>query len=226
MKPVLQHPTEDDELSQSNGLGRVLALSDGVFAIAITLLVFNLTIRPGLSSSGISKTLRHLAPQFQSAAISFIVIGLLWIGHHRMFSYIKRVDRVLLQLNLLSLAPVIFMPFAAQLLSEYGDHSEGSVVYASTITIASLLFLLLWWYAVRIGRLTTQTLDRRTVVRCAFRQFVTFIVFGLSIPIALVSPTGAHLVWLALLIVVLLAPDSLLSGSQRMWIRQRGQRVA
>jgi uncharacterized membrane protein len=212
---------EDDEGgTDSRGLGRVLALSDGVFAIAITLLVFNLTSRPSLYSAGFSKTMRELGPQFQGAAISFVVIGMLWLGHHRTFSYIRRVDRCLLQLNLLSLAPIVFMPFAAQLLAEYGNQAaEGTMLYAATVAAASLCYLAVWGYAVRNRHLTAKTLSDSAIQRCVLRPFVTFVVFGLSIPISIISPTSAHVVWLAVLIFLLFVGDPNRSSSKGEGVR-------
>ena len=217
---------EDDERAESNGLGRVLALSDGIFAIALTLLVFNLTTRRGSSLPGFSKTLHELASEFQAAAISFVVIGLLWLGHHRLFSHIERVDRVLLQLNLLSLAPVVFMPFAAQLLSEYGSEGQGSIFYATTAAIASLLYLVMWWYAVSNRRLTSRTLGRSAIRRLAVRPLITFMVFGLSIPIALVSASSAHCIWFGLLILLLVVHDRPRSSGSRRPISARHQSAA
>jgi len=211
---------EDDEGTDSIGLGRVLALSDGVFAIAITLLVFNLTNRPSLYAAGFSKTMRELGPEFQGAAISFVVIGMLWLGHHRMFSYIRRADRSLLQLNLLSLAPIVFMPFAAQLLAEYGNQAaEGTVVYAGTVAAASLFYLAVWAYAVRDRRLTAKTLSNSAIQRCALRPFVTFVVFGLSIPISFLSPTSAHVLWLVVLDFLLFVGDRNRSSSKDEGVR-------
>lgn len=205
---------EDDE-RVSNGLGRLLAFSDGVFAIAITLLAFNLTTRAGSPLPDFSTRLRDLSSEFQAAAISFIVIGLLWLGHHRLFCHIRRLDSVLLQLNLLSLAPVVFMPFAAQILSDYGNQAQGAIFYGSTAAIASLLYLLMWWYAVSNRRLTSRTLARSAITRLAVRPFATFVVFGLSIPLALVSAVSDHFIWFGLLILLLVVRDSPHSSKQR-----------
>jgi uncharacterized membrane protein len=199
---TLRRQAEDDEIG--SGLGRLLAFSDGVFAVAITLLVLNLSVRSGLSESALNHALNKLLPQIFSAATSFVVVGLFWLAHHRVFLQIKRWDRALLRLNLLSLAPIVFIPFATQLLGEYGHFQSSVIIYASTVAVAGLLFTVLWLYAATGDRLVSSAVTRRRVVAHALRSGSLAVVFGASILVALASPRAAENMWLVVVVPLVL----------------------
>jgi uncharacterized membrane protein len=99
--------------SQEREVARIAAFSDGVFAIAITLLALQLEIPFG-DRVDVWAGLRDLWPSFLSFAISFAVIGAYWIAHHRLFSLVERYDRRLLWLNLLALFFIVLMPFTTR----------------------------------------------------------------------------------------------------------------
>jgi uncharacterized membrane protein len=113
---------------------RIIALSDGVFAIFITLLVLKVRV-PDIPAALVAAELPHalvdLLPKFMSHVISFAVLGIYWVGHHTMFMYIKRHDRVLLWLNILFLLFVSSMPFPTGLLGQYGDQQIALVIYCT-----------------------------------------------------------------------------------------------
>src|SRR5918912_128906 len=102
--------SEDDEVGGA-GLGRILALSDGVFAIALTLLVLQFKLPAGYDSQAVGKDLVDLGHYFFAYALSFWVIGRFWYAHHLSFRYIARYDAVLITLNLSLLFFVAFLPF-------------------------------------------------------------------------------------------------------------------
>ena len=91
--------------------GRVLAFSDAIFAIAITLLTINLEVRPGLHGAAFVTALHQLLPALGAYALSFLILGQLWLAHHRIFGVIARVDYVVLRSNLLFLGLIALMPF-------------------------------------------------------------------------------------------------------------------
>ncbi len=139
-----------------------------------------------------------------AAAISFVLVGLFWLAHHRIFVQIRRRDPVLLRLNLLSLAPIVFLPFATQLIGEYGGFRSSVVIYSITVAAAGLLFTLLWVYAAAGHRLISSTVTHRMVVIYAARTGSVAVVFGASILVALASPRAAQYMWLALIAPLLL----------------------
>lgn len=100
--------------------GRIVAFSDGVFSIAITLLVLNLGIDKGLSSGELTTALLNQWDDLLAFALSFAVIGRFWVVHHRFFAEVDAFDGRLLGLNLLYLAAVVLIPFSSEVLGEYG----------------------------------------------------------------------------------------------------------
>ena len=109
-----------DARDQTKEVARIAAFSDGVYAIAITLLALQLEIPFG-DDVDVWRELGRLWPEFLSLAISFAVIGVYWVAHHRLFSYIERYDGRLIWLNLLTLFFIVIMPFTTSLVGEHGD---------------------------------------------------------------------------------------------------------
>jgi uncharacterized membrane protein len=133
-----------------HGNERLAALSDGIFAITITLLVLEIKV-PELSDHGLvgdlSTALFHLVPKILSHLISFVVLGLYWVAHHNMFAHIKRHDHVLLWLNILLMMCVASIPFPTGLISEYPDHQISVIIYASVLAFTGIVMDTIWWYA-------------------------------------------------------------------------------
>jgi uncharacterized membrane protein len=127
---------------------RVEAFSDGVFAIAMTLLALELRVPHGTSGSNLGHELLELWPSYAAFLTSFITIGIIWLNHHRLFALIGRVDSRLLLCNTLLLLIVTALSFPTSLVAEYLGH-EGerlaAVIYAGTFTLLSLAFNLMWW---------------------------------------------------------------------------------
>lgn len=131
--------------------GRLVAFSDAVFAIAVTLLV--LDIRPPEDFRRLLHGLGLLWPSYLAYSVTFLMIGQIWVNHHVMFDHIRTVDRLLMFLNTLLLMDVAFLPFAASVLSDAfhsGDGERGAVVfYGATIEMAAILFNIIWAHARR-----------------------------------------------------------------------------
>ena len=141
---------------EGEDVSRILALSDGVFAFAMTLLVINLLV-PGTSSlDALAPNLgrngqlaRYLGgewPAFFTYALAFILIGTWWVGHLRLFRVVRRYDRRFLTLNLLFLMLIAVTAFDVGLLASYGDIVVGVTTYAAAQTAAGALLVLLWLY--------------------------------------------------------------------------------
>jgi uncharacterized membrane protein len=142
---------------------RVEALSDGVFAIAMTVLVLGIRVPEGGDAAGLSAQLSALWPKFASYAMSFVMLGVLWIGHHFQFQYIRRTDRPLLWLNILFLLAVTFLPFSTAVLGNYYEARIAIVLYGMTVVVAGACLLAHWAYATRKRHLVSADLDESVV---------------------------------------------------------------
>jgi uncharacterized membrane protein len=138
------HAPEAVEISSN----RLEAFSDGVFAIAITLLMLDIQVPSG---GHLLQSLLHLWPSYCAYVVSFLIIGVVWMNHHTMLFHIRHVDRMLLLLNLLLMMDVAFIPFAAHILAlTIGSGSDGrtaAVFYGAVLTIGGLPFNAIWHYA-------------------------------------------------------------------------------
>ena len=173
---------------------RVLFFSDAVFAIAITLLAFD------LPKSG----LRHVFLGLFSFGISFAVIGLFWLGHHGIFRYIVALDRPLISINLFFLGTIALLPYPTRLLERQNSGSAGIVFYAICVAAAGLGECAIWLYATRRGsRLATEP-AAAIRLRYALRIARVPVVFLASIPVALVTPQNAPFMWLLIFVFGLL----------------------
>jgi len=182
----------------SFGLERLIFFSDAVFAIAITLLALDIrlpTPEGTLSDAALGRELLIIWPKYLSYVISFLVIGLFWIGHHRKFRYIQHYDRYLIMLNLLFLMSVAFVPFPTSLISEYGNRT-ATIFYAISITLAGLLLMCLWWYASSNFRLISANISLRQRRIETLRTLVIPVIFSLSIGLAYLDPDLAKFFWL------------------------------
>lgn len=137
--------------------GRLEAFSDGIFAIAMTLLVLDLKVPKQTELRGrLSLALAREWPTFLAYFTSFATILVMWVNHHILFGRIRRVDQPFLFLNGFLLFFVTFVPFPTSLVAEYLGHPEErtpGLVYAGTYVLLAIVFNLLWWYASRRGRL-------------------------------------------------------------------------
>jgi len=181
---------EENEIEFS----RIVAFSDGVFAIAITLLILSLNV-DDLSRDDLWQGIWDLRENFLAYGISFAVIGRFWLVHHRFFGEVTAFDGRLLSLNMLYLAFIVLIPFSSQLLGDFGGETPSLVVYAVNLIACILVGLWMFLYAQGAGLTSARAESRReSVVRAAYIAAV----FLLSIPLAFVAPNFAPLLWLAL----------------------------
>jgi uncharacterized membrane protein len=180
------------------GLERIVFFSDAVMAIAMTLLTVDIKvpdIAAAVARSELPARLSELSPQIMSFVISFVVIGIYWISHHRYFSFIKRYDNRLMALNLLFLLFIAGLPFTASLLGHYPYVPLSVIIYAAEVTAIGLSMSALWWYASHSHRLVDEALDPRFIRLMTVRSFGGAVVFLLSIPVAFFSTNWAVVVW-------------------------------
>lgn len=175
---------------------RVVAFTDGVFAIAITLLVLSLDV-PDVSDAQLPRELAEQWPELLAYFLSFAVVGRFWLIHHRVFATVGSFDSRLMSLNLVYLAFVVLVPFTTEILGEYGDTSAGVMVYAAALGIAALLNWVMIRHVVLSG--TVREEAREDTARYAGRGWLVVpMVFLVSVLVALISPYAAEAMWIAL----------------------------
>lgn len=188
---------KSEQREDSLGFERLIFFSDAVFAIAITLLVLEIRV-PELAPQNLAELperVFELWPKILSYVVSFLVIAAYWQSHHRMFRYIKRYDHRLMQLNILLLMFVAFIPFPTALLGEYGDLQFPAIFYAGILVVVGLLYIALWRHATIHHRLVSPDLDPKIIRYSTARSLSTVVIFLVSIPISFINPTIATLCW-------------------------------
>ncbi|HEY7606892.1 MAG TPA: TMEM175 family protein [Actinomycetes bacterium] len=186
---------EGDEVA-SEGLGRLLALADGVFAIALTLLVIEITLPEGTSDARLGAALVTVGPHYFAYVLSFAVIARFWIAHHNTFRYIGGYDDPLIWLNFLLLLFVAFLPFPTSVLGEHGDTPTGATFYGAVLACTSAASGVLLWYASGPGHLLRPDVDHRQVRRSRISSLAGTVYFVATLPVALLAPYVAMGLWL------------------------------
>ena len=147
--------------------GRLEAFSDGVFAVAITLLVLNIKI-PGVDANDkqLWQDFFNNWPMLLAYVTSFATIGVMWLNHNRMFTHIKHANTLLMMLNLLLLLLIVFVPVPTAMLAEYLvrlDLHTAAVLYGGTFFLTACCFNILWRYASYHNRLLGENVDSHSV---------------------------------------------------------------
>jgi uncharacterized membrane protein len=176
---------------------RVLTFSDGVFAIAMTLLVVGIGLPTLVDQADKNELLRDLGdafPEIFSFFLSFAVIGRYWVAHHAFFARLGAVDFGFIWIHLLYLAVVAFLPFPTDLLGNYFENPIATVLYALTVAAVSGLEVVLFAYAYGHGLLRV-TLSHDVYRWEAQTSLAPVVFFLASIPVAFVSTTAAVVVW-------------------------------
>ena len=196
-------------MSEHSGLTssrRLEAFSDGVFAIAITLLVLDLRVpaREGSAPGLLATELGRQWPSYCAYLVSFLIIGIIWVNHHTVFAKVRLVDRPVQFVNLTLLLIVSAIPFPTRLLAEYltagGDSHIAAAVYSGTMLAMGLAYSGLWLTITRDSRMLHDHVDFATS-RAALRRFALGNLFyGATIGLAFVSAAATLAVHAALAI--------------------------
>ena len=198
---------------RGNDTGRIEAFSDGVFAIAITLLVIEIGV-PHLEGEGTTLfgALVEQWPSYLGYAISFLQIGVIWANHHNRFRFIARSDHLLLFLNILFLMCVAFIPFPTALLADYllspvaERTTTVGAVYAGTLAVTAVFFTLLWLYAAANYRLVNRNLDP-SLLRAMTRRYVFgMVAYLVAFALAFVD-VAASLILIVVLALLFVLPE-------------------
>lgn len=172
---------------------RLVAFSDGVIAIAVTLLI--LEVRPPPTTERLLHDLAALWPSYLAYVVTFMLIGQIWANHHVMFDQIRSADRLVLFLNTVLMMDVAFLPFTASLLAQALREGRGErvavAVHGLTFELAAILFNIIWWHARQHRRLLVETIDSAAITAIArrFQLALAWIATG-SLLGALYPPLG------------------------------------
>lgn len=196
---------------------RVVAFSDAVIAIAVTLLV--LEIRPPDDTRHLLHGLAALWPSYASYVITFLLIGQIWANHHVMFDHIRHVDRLILFLNTVLLMDVAFLPFAAAVLAKSFREGHGErtavVFHALLFEVAAILFNAIWWYARHDRRLLADTIDAAGIKAISRRYELALVWLGTGTVLGAVLPVLGVGVIVAFVVYYWLPISGELGGAQR-----------
>lgn len=193
---VWRLPRHEDDEAAEEGMGRILALSDGVFAIAITLLILEIAVPPATGDADLSKALLGLWPRYLAYILSFVVIARFWVTHHLAFRLIARYDAGLVWLNLLLLMFVAFLPFPTAVLGEHNGSPPAAVLYGAAVALAGAASAGYWWYASGRGRLLRPDVGRARIRALRARGLSGPVFFALTLPIAVFAPYAAEVLWI------------------------------
>jgi uncharacterized membrane protein len=176
-------------------LHRLAALTDGVFAIVMTLLVLEISI-PEIAQSSLHaelpRRLLELWPKLLSYGISFIILGMFWYLHHISFHHIKRSDNGLIWLNILFLMFVALIPFSTSLFGSYVTEQLPLVIYASNLLLVNVLRFLLWTYATGKYRLVDRDISPRLLKWERLISIGLSLIFMLIIGVSFISAAAAR----------------------------------
>ncbi|GHG69695.1 TMEM175 family protein [Streptomyces griseocarneus] len=205
----------DKDQIDKDGIGkdRLLAFADAVTAIAITLLALEIRVPEGLDAGQLGHALGETLVKVYAYLLSFTVVGLLWLAHHRLFSLMVAVDRATVRLELALLAVIAALPFPTRLLSEYGGTTEATAGYAAAIALTAALLTVMTLRLRASGPPRIGEASPRRVARLLYANATLTAVFATSIPVALASPTAAKYWW------GLLVPLRILPRWVRRWRR-------
>lgn len=185
-----QNPENNSNNRELLATNRIEGLSDGVFGIAMTLLIFKIDV-PDISTSlnfksSLLESLKGMSPQFENYFISFILLGFYWTRHQLQFKHIKNADRFLLWINIFFLALIGLIPFTTGMVMKYTGHEVPQFLYCMNLVVIALVLAFHWYYACR-AELIDHTLTKRYIKNITFVVFAMPVCFGVCAIAALIS---------------------------------------
>jgi len=186
--------------------GRVEAFSDGVFAVAATLLIFNIQLDK-TAPGGLLAALLAAWPKYAAYVASFLTIGVMWINHHGLFERIARLNRTLVFLNLLLLMAIVFLPFPTAVLGSNilvpHDANTAASFYALNAFVIAVFFSVVWTYTLMHPDLLAPDLDREAAMRSWPRFSAGLLAYLICIPLGQFSAMAVVIVCAALAVYYL-----------------------
>ncbi len=200
----MNHPHEHDE-----GTQRIEAFSDGVFAIAITLLIIEIGVPVLTSEEGLSDALLDLWPEYGAYILSFVTIGIYWANHNAFFRLFVRTDHVFLMANVFFLMCIAFVPFPTAVLGEFMDDEPERKAAIAFYTVGLLLpafgWLCVWLYAIW-HRLVDENLDPNHVRLLTVQYVASVLIYVVALAVSLVQPWAAFAITVGLTMLYLFPP--------------------
>jgi uncharacterized membrane protein len=186
---------------EPNETARIEAFSDGVFAIAITLLIIEIHVPARDHAETLGHELLHTWPSYLGYLTSFLTIGVMWINHHHVFSLVVRSDRTMLLLNTLLLMMIAFVPFPTAVLADFvetGGARAAAALYGATLTITAIMFLVWWRYASTGRRLIGARVPQEDVDDITRAYKPGSLLYGGATALAFVQPWVSAAAYLAI----------------------------
>jgi len=209
---------ENSSLSNQRETGRLEAFSDGVIAVAITLLILDLHVPAFTPKVSLLRALFNDGTAYLGYVTSFLIIGLFWSNHHYMFKYIKKTDHLLLLLNTLVLMCLVFLPFATSLLVEHfndGYQSATAMVYSASLLLTSIMYNILWGYASRHPALLEDGLPADLLRKMTRRYLVSIPLYLLTLAISALNVEFTLVLYILIALLYALPAGSFPFGKKR-----------
>ena len=178
-------------------LGRIGAFSDGVMAVAITLLVLNIQVPRELHGQKLGDALVDLLPSLGAFLIAFALVGRFWVIHHNLFEKLRGFDQRLMVLNLGFLAAIVLIPFSSELYDTYTKDAIASAVLGANLSLAAAIHSSMTHHVMRQGLIHE---ERRAETQPTVGLSITA-AFALSVPAAFVSVHLAEALWISTVVV-------------------------
>jgi len=190
--------TEEKSHRHTLPTNRLEALSDGIFAFAMTLLVLDLQFPDAavLSKLPLSTLLWGQADRFFNYFLSFILLALFWMVHHRTFHHIRRLNTGLLWLNILLLSFIVLIPFSTSLIGDFDKHTLADIIFAGNIFIIGIFNVWIWFYATRERRFIDPDLEEVFIKRGLLKGLMVPLVSLLVIAASFVIPGNSSYLFL------------------------------
>lgn len=163
---------------------RINTLSDGVFAIVMTILILDVKIdkSPNVNDAmELVSKLWGLIPRIEVYIVSFLILGLFWISHHSQFHYIKKNDLNLLWINIFFLMFVSILPFSTDIAGEFADHKLSAIIFGFNLLIVNIILYINWRYATYEHLLVDPQLSSKLIDLYTRKNMITSVVFIIGI---------------------------------------------
>lgn len=177
--------------------GRVLALTDGVFAIIITILVLELKVPDLSSGQSLYDSLVEIQPTFSAFVISFLIVGMYWVWHRSTFANVRYVDTQVVWLNILFLLPASMIPFAASVLGEFQGEATSLHLYGAVLIAVTLIRIALFWYVGRHRWLLWDDISEKSRRLGIFMSAAPLVVYAVAMVLADSLPTLSLVLYFA-----------------------------
>ena len=195
------------------GKGRLESLTDGVFAIIMTILVFNISVpelilftEGDFASERLSAKFADLWPDFLAYVISFSTLGAFWVAHHRIFRWVLYVDRPLIWINISFLMIIGLIPFSTTLLTQYLDSQNSIFAFSFNAILAGLLIYVIYYYVKRNPDLVDKSIQALIEKSSSRRIVATILTYSVAIIFSFVY-LPASLFLLLLVLIPEIIPD-------------------